>query len=118
MKNMIKNTLVLIILALGFSGAANASIYCHTPRDTKVFQIHKQKVTFMVEGFSNRIPASINSVRTRKTIKGFTKVVAFEGHKHTIHIENANHFSEVDDYLIIRSHKGHEVTYPITCSNK
>ncbi|MBT5094565.1 MAG: hypothetical protein HOM21_10000, partial [Halobacteriovoraceae bacterium] len=61
---------------------------------------------------------SVSNIRTRFEGQGYTKIVKFEGQKHMIHIENKGSFSEVDDYLLIRSKKGHEMTYPLSCNWK
>lgn len=98
---------------------AQASILCHTPRLNKIFEIKDTKVTFFNEfdKAANRELASIAS-RNRNNDKGFTKVVEFENQKHTIHIADAAHFSDVEDYIIIKVKSGHEVTYPISCEQK
>lgn len=99
--------------------SANASIFCHTPRSNKVFEIKDSKVTFYSEfdTAANRELASVIS-RSRSNEKGMTKIVDFENQKHTIHIADAFHFSDVDDYIIIKAKTGHEVTYPLTCEQK
>lgn len=96
-----------------------ASIVCHTPRMNKVFEVSEHKVTFFNEfdAKARRELASLSS-RTKPEIKGLTKIVDFENHKHTIHINDVDNFSEVNDYIIIKSRVGHEVTYPLTCENK
>lgn len=96
-----------------------AGIVCHTPRLNKVFEINENKITFIheLDQNKNRELASVNS-RNKNDISGLTKVVNFENEKHTIHIENIKKFSDIDDYIVIRNHIGHEVTYPLSCSNK
>jgi len=105
-----------LILGLLFSTSSFASIECHTPRMNKTFKIEDNRVTFFndqpVEG--GREVASVGT-RTRKTATGFTKVLSFEGRKHTIHIDNAKSFSDVNDYMVVRNNRGHEMTYPLTC---
>jgi len=98
---------------------AQASILCHTPRSNKIFEIKDAKVTFFNEfdTTAHRELASVVS-RNRTNDKGLTKVVEFENQKHTIHIADAAHFSDVDDYIIIKAKSGHEVTYPISCEQK
>jgi hypothetical protein len=56
--------------------------------------------------------------RSNGSRSGMTKIVEFEKQKHTIHIADMNNFSDVNDYIIIKSNSGHEVTYPINCEKK
>ncbi len=111
-------TLFIFILAM-ITVNAQASILCHTPRSNKIFEIKDAKVTFFNEfdTTAHRELASVVS-RNRTNDKGLTKVVEFENQKHTIHIADAAHFSDVDDYIIIKAKSGHEVTYPISCEQK
>jgi hypothetical protein len=112
-----KTLLITIVSILSFSASAN--ILCHTPRSNKIFEIKDTKVTFYNEFdvATKRELASVPS-RVRTTEKGMTKIVDFENQKHTIHISDAAHFSDVDDYIIIKAKSGHEVTYPLSCEKK
>jgi hypothetical protein len=106
-------------LILIFSIQSMASIVCHTPRMNKIFEIKENHISFFNE-FSenkNREIASLVS-RSKSDATGVTKIVDFENQKHTIHIENTNNFSDVNDYLLIKNKMGHEMMYPITCQNK
>ena len=118
MKTLTRHSLITFILFLGLNAFVQASIHCHTPRQKKIFKVDNQRVTFMIEGLNGRLPASLGGIRTRRKGNGFTKVVHFEGHKHTIHIQDTNNFSDLNDYLVIKSRRGHEITYPITCKRK
>lgn len=110
-----KTLKLLLVLTLALSSFAFASeITCHTPRMNKVFKISDHKVTF-VGSEQGRHIASVVNLRTRVTPTGFTKVMNYEGNKLSIHVENKESFSEVSDYLSIRSPKGHEIIYPIFC---
>ncbi len=111
--------ITVAIFFLFLSTQVLASITCTTPRESKVLVIKKTGVSLSSPYFDkiNRGLASSSSVRTKLTAKGFTKVIFIEGDKHTIHVENKNQFSEVNDYLVIRSKVGHEMTYPLTCQN-
>jgi hypothetical protein len=62
-----------------------------------------------------RSVASTTSVRTKFTGTGFDKVIFNNGNKHVVHIEDRNNFSEVDDYLLVKSKEGHEMIYPLIC---
>ena len=98
---------------------AHANIFCHTPRSNKIFEIKDKRVTFFNEfdTTASRELASVGS-RSRTDEKGMTKIVEFENQKHTIHIEDAAHFSDTNDYIIIKAKSGHEVTYPLSCEQK
>ena len=120
----LKRTLRIISIFLGFTlsmaqaYASHGDIACQTPRAKKVMKITDQKVSFLEERMrmnEGREIASINSVRTRASGQGFTKILNFEGKKHTIHIEDENNFSSVNDYIVIKSKQGHEITYPLEC---
>ena len=111
-------TLFITILTV-MSFGTKASILCHTPRSNKIFEIKDSRVTFFNEfdTAAKRELASIVS-RSRSSEAGMTKVVEFENQKHTIHITDTAHFSDVNDYIIIKAKSGHEVTYPLTCEQK
>ena len=96
-----------------------ASIFCHTPRMNKIFEVSDKKVTFFNE-FENEAKREIASIipKSKPSTKGITKFVDFENQRHVIHIGDKNNFSDVNDYIIIKSKTGHEVTYPLTCENK
>lgn len=96
-----------------------ASITCTTPRESKVLVIKKGSISLSKPYFdeSSRSVASTSSIRTKLIGKGFTKVLFVNGNKHTIHVEDKENFSELNDYLVIRSTVGHEMTYPLNCQN-
>lgn len=112
-----KKTLFTLIFSLSTINVM-ASIVCHTPRMNKNFEIKDNHVSFFNElSNKNREIASLVS-RNKLAQNGITKIVDFENQKHIIHIEDTSNFSDVNDYIIIRNHVGHEVTYPISCINK
>ncbi len=112
-----KALFITIIAITSFS--TNASIVCHTPRSNKVFEIKDTRVTFFNE-FDSAAKRELASVvaRSKSNDLGVTKIVEFENQKHTIHIADAAHFSDVDDYIVIKAKSGHEVTYPLSCEQK
>ena len=109
---------VMIFGAL-FTLNTQASVLCHTPRMNKIFEVSDTKITFFNE-FDSKAKRELASVtsRSKSNSLGVTKIVDFENQKHTIHITDMNNFSDVNDYIIIRSRKGHEVIYPLTCEKK
>ena len=111
-------SLVITFLAL-LTFNTEASVLCHTPRMNKVFEVSDKKVTFFSE-FDSHAKRELASVvaRNKSEAQGITKVVEFENQKHTIHITDMNNFSDVNDYIIVKSRAGHEVTYPLSCERK
>ena len=117
MKNIL--TAFIFISLFAFT-SVQAEIYCHTPRFKRAMKISKNSVTFLNgEEFSyGRKIASSRTARTRTKGLGFKKILKLDGNKLTIVVKNTKEFSEVDDYMTIRSRKGHEVIYPLICMNK
>ena len=111
--------LMLMIHAFSSHAATGGAIVCTTAFGEKTFTIENERVSFHKEdesGVSRSISSlDANSVRTQKRHLGFTKTLYLEGNKHRITVQNAQSFSEVNDYLSITSPKGHEMTYPLTC---
>lgn len=101
------------------STTSQANVFCHTPNSNKIFEIKDSKVTFFNE-FDKTAKRELASVHARSKLsaKGTTKILDFENKKHTIHIEDTNHFSDTEDYIIIKAKSGHEVIYPLSCQNK
>ncbi len=115
-------TLFLTIMSLSAYTAvapAKAKMVCHTPRLDKAFVVSATQVTFLDETQpeADRQLASIEGIRTKINGSGFTKIMNFEGQKHTIHVDDVNSPSQVNDYLVIKSREGHELTYPLDCSS-
>lgn len=110
--------LKLLLLASLFSTSALADITCYTPRMGRKIVIQDNSVAIskpFLGKSEERAVASVNSVRTKLIGHGFSKILFNGGAKHIVHINDANNFSEINDYLLIRSAEGHEMTYPLTC---
>ena len=93
-------------------------ITCKTPQESHRFIIRKAAIrveTGMGNQNSKRRLSSLIPVRTSFKGKGLTKFMYLGKEKFTIHIHDQNHFSETDDYLMIRFRNGHEITYPLNC---
>lgn len=100
----------------GFAHASEQNIVCETAYGEKSFHIEDERVVFNKEhADTGRAISSIEMVRTEKRHKGFDKILNMNGNKHRIHIENPASFSDVHDYMVITSPKGHEMTYPLSC---
>ena len=116
-----KTSIITIITFLILGQNAFASIVCSSDRMQKDLVISNTSIAFQEyqDSSDSRSIASTNfqSVRTKNINNGFNKIVFFEGQKHTIHINNVSDFSDVDDYITIRSQKGHEIIYPLSCQN-
>lgn len=106
-----------LALFFGSTHTMAKKITCKTPRGTKVLTIEDQRVSIQqpLRLNNERSVASVAGVRTKLEGNGFTKVLFHNGSKHIIHIDDSKSFSYVDDYLIIRSNEGHEMTYPLEC---
>ena len=110
---------LLLMIHTFNSQAATGGIECKTAFGEKSFLIEDGRISFIKEdasGVSRSISSlSADSVRTQTKHLGFSKTLYIDGHKHKINVQNAQQFSDVDDYLSITSPKGHEMTYPLTC---
>ena len=97
---------------------AAPQIICTTPRESKVVLIKETSIALSTPEklINQRTVASVSSVRTKIEGKGFTKIIFMNGIKHTIHIDDQAQFSDTNDYMVMRSNEGHEITYPLTCN--
>ena len=109
--------LLMTFIISGNIFASTGSIKCETPRKNKVFNINNESIAIIQnrDNGPQRTLASV-TVRTNLKGKGFTKVMNFEGNKYFIHIDNTKSFSEVNDYVYIKTPRGHQMTYPLICS--
>lgn len=111
-------TLTSILVTLLITPVMAKDLTCYTPRMARKVVIKANSVAiskpFMKE-FGDRAVASTNSVRTKFTNLGYEKILFSNGEKHTIHIENLSDLNDVDDYLVVKNQKGHEVIYPLDC---
>ncbi len=100
--------------------AADA-IKCYVPRMNTTIAIDNQKIVFLKPSEHNveRKIASItaDNVRSSDIYKSINKHLTHQGLAYSIHIADSANFSEVDDYISIKNKDGHQITYPITCSN-
>jgi hypothetical protein len=103
------------------SSLQNKEIKCHTQNDERVFTVSEKFLTFHDQSLNDsflpkRVISSSNPVRTKTIGKGIVQTLNYEGNNHKIVIKDLNKMSEISDYLSITNQKGHEMTYPITCS--
>ena len=109
---------IITILTVSAISSTLAKTTCYTPRMSKKIVITDKSVAIskpFLKELGERSVASTTSVRTKFMGTGFEKVIFNNGNKHTVHIEDKSNFSQVDDYLLIKSKEGHEMIYPLTC---
>lgn len=116
---MKKTILILITFITCFSASARALFYkeikCQTNRMNKGIKITQSGINFYEQDFGREV-ASAPSRELAMSEGTITRSFNFEGHKYTLHVENVESFSDMDDYLTISDQKGHEILYPVTCS--
>ena len=107
---------ILILWQMPKANAAG-SIRCETTNSAHTIEVKGNKLSLRSDGFNPTRGLSSNiSARTSSTPTGFTKKAYFNGRLFHLTIQNANQFNEIDDYLSIRTQAGHEITYPVKCS--
>lgn len=109
------NFAILVGLMLTTSAFAKA-IECKTPYAEKTFTISDDHLAMKTENNIGRSISSVISAQTKVTFSGFVKTMYIEQHKYKITIADKNQFSELNDYLVVTSPKGHKVTYPLNCN--
>ena len=116
MKSLKKFSLIIVAAFISMQ-ATHAGITCYTPNLSKKLEISENTIAITKPylAAADRALASISSIRTKFKANGFDKILYANGEKHTIHIEDQNSFSEINDYLVIRTSEGHEMTFPLTC---
>ncbi len=90
-------------------------IICQSERLGKLFKIATTSITLIdSEG------RSIASVGARTKIRGkaLEKIVNYNNQMITVHVDNRNNFSPLNDYIVLRNSLGHEITYPLECYTK
>ncbi len=117
MKSLFAIILFTQLITAQAASANKEVIFCHTPQFFKSFLITKNKVVFIKKDSdeTKREIASVSSLRSKLTKSGFVKELNFEGDKYFINVKNTAAFSDVDDFMSVRSLKGHEMTYSLSC---
>ena len=109
-------TLSLLLLFTTNLMANKKSLFCSSKRLMKSFNIKNHSVSFQsLNQWNGRAIASVENVRTKRSGNSMTKILKFEGHKYYFHISDLNNFSDVEDYIAIKSRKGHQIMYPLSC---
>ena len=116
---MKKTIALLTLITMSFTLQARAVFYkeinCHTNRMAKGIKVTPSGVNFYEKSFAREL-ASVPSREQAMNEGSVTRSFNFEGHKYTLHVENVDQFSDIEDYLTISDSKGHEILYPVTCS--
>lgn len=117
MKSLKATILLLATLsAVTVQAAPYKEVVCESPRMKDAIRITPNSLSFVEkEGVSRKIAQSIDGVLTRGTQLGFTKEFKFEGKSHIVSVKDVTSPSELDDTIIIRNQKGHEILYPLSC---
>ena len=103
-------TLFLILTNISIF-ASNINVVCETPRQNIVIKVSDNKLKI-----GGRFPAEAIAQRTRFRGNSVSKIFYVAGDKHTLHLEDTTSFSSSTDYISIRNKQGHEMTYPVTCT--
>lgn len=106
---MKKIIITLMLTSLSYA-ATPLKVSCSTPRNNVAIKIDGDKLSL-----KGRFPAETIAQRTKQVGNSITKVFFLAGEKHTIHLENKNQYSEFDDFINIKTRKGHEITFPLHC---
>ncbi|MBT3237060.1 MAG: hypothetical protein HN353_13975 [Bdellovibrionales bacterium] len=113
---LILGVLVYIQIIAGPScWASETNIVCLTERIDKKFVIQKKGIVIYNYRGDDHAGRQIASTTTSGQGNGLNKMIHFEGNRYLLHIENRNHFNSIDDFISIRSSKGHEIIYPVDC---
>jgi len=94
-----------------------ANVQCDVAKFRKKIIVNGNKVQILPLGKAHSIDRQIASIQARnKDLDlSLTKILDWEGHKVTLHIEDYTAPSDLSDYLIVRNLEGHEVTYSMEC---
>lgn len=107
---------LIIIASLLLSAQAFAGqIECHAERLGKVFKLNKTEIA--MEDSEGRSIASVGA-RTRLRGQSIEKMMSYDNQSITIHVDNRESFSPLNDYIVLKNSLGHEITYPIDCYKK
>lgn len=103
-------TLTLLMGKAAMAAKSKINFKCSSMRKNIEFQIKDNLIK--TEG---RTPAQSITGRTSKVGNSVTNHYQIGGQKFQIHFDDVTNSNEMNTYISIRSDKGHEVTYPLTC---
>ncbi len=109
------STIIFFIVCLSFQAKASELI-CQTNYNEIKLVIDGDNVAVMKTFERGREFASNELVKTQSTDNGFTKTFYKGTNKYKVAIADLKNLNEVDDYLTIVSHEGHQMTYPLNCA--
>jgi hypothetical protein len=107
--------LIIIASLLLASQSFAGQIECHAERLGKVFKLSKTEIA--MADLEGRSIASIGA-RTRMRGQSIEKMINFNNKMITIHVDNKESFSPLNDYVALKNSLGHQITYPIECYKK
>lgn len=91
-------------------------IICTGPREAETILI-SQAGNLSFQRHLDRSPSSVlNSGPVQRVQNGIRKIFQHQNYQYQVVIKDLSQFSEVDDYLSIRSKQGHQITFPLYCS--
>lgn len=104
--------LTITFLTLFVGQVFGSQIKCTSERLGQTFQIEKTTVTF-----TDNDGRSLASVGTRTKMRGYSvdKILSYNNKRMTIHVDNKTSFSPLNDYVVLKNSRGHEITYPLDC---
>ena len=117
MKKLIFTLLIFTNLSV-MASVTPLHYVCQTPRESKVFEVTSSQITFYQDEIRpHRSIASEAMVLTKRRGKSLTKTWRYEGQSYRVFMKDVQNPSEIDDFISIKTAKGHEITYPITCKS-
>ena len=108
---------LVVLIFTSLMSTAQAAVSCETNFGEKAFVIERNSVAFIQTKEIGRKISSVLGAVTKKSHKGFKKIIYKDGYKHLIHIEDQSNFSSDNDFLAVTSPKGHKMTFPLNCSS-
>ncbi len=109
--------LTITIIGLMLTTPVLGKIQCHTPQELKGFTLTKDSIVLEEKGSQFNLKAKdryLSSVESPEQVS-INKIFDFEGKNYRLFIKNVYNFSDVDDFVSIKSSNGHEITYPLNC---
>ncbi len=107
-----------VLIGIFVAGACSASsISCQTNYDEYSVKVDQDTIALKKYSSDSDREVASQGLQTRNLPKteGMAKVFFKNGLKFKLNIASLKSFSDVDDYLVVTSEEGHQMTYPLTC---
>jgi len=115
-----RKTIMILFISMITSGVLASEfkmIKCESERMNKALVLRENSVTFIDKNHDPlRAIASSIPARTQFVNSGVNQILRYEDKKYFIHVSNLENFSDVDDFIEIKTMEGHNIIYPIKCS--